>query len=768
MYLDIIPLLIFLYLISIVNSTLNDICGGNNGKRFYLEPGESGTLVAEFKNNILLHNYDNNNNNNTLYNKCTVEFITCPSCIIDIQFRLLNISRNCGKASVFDTCGCDYIWIYEPPIDDASGEQFCGRYIKSNASNLTYSSQTRTVAFTFIYNNEYGHAFTLDYFAKKNVHIFEGTPKLGHMNNASQIITSPFFPHLYPVDLNVEYVVKCKSIEPCRISLLFTDFLVDASSIMEFFDWTGQRIYVISGNTFRPPVIISDGPSLVVRFYANGGSNLGFKATYSFILGNLQDSAFKPHIGCGGYVNNLGGGITMMDMVVEGTTYFDCVWIVKPPESFRHRKTHLYVKVDTFSDFAGTTELTIKQGVTSNQQSVEILRNPMARYGTSKQTEHVVPINQGFYIRLRGMFTPKSTLGITYAAFNYKDCFGNSEFLCRNMRCISMLLNCDGFDHCGDNSDELNCVRDAKDRREYSRIPNFLFPKIEPYSDMTTATFVFLTCSFGLIGIILAMALLLYRVNVKAQHQRQIQDHIETIHAILEEGVGEVEEEIIVPDEPPDYEPPPEYNDLVKLKSFKNFKSLRNLQKRCPNCNEYNKCGSISRDITNLIPGESLQSHASTSTTQTPSIPVPNSPPPAYEQLTTFTIEDEIDNVVIEDVIDEDVSSADRSFLSETTVYQLEENVPSISTDNRAKYFDNIPKISTQFLNEIKKGFRHCKSVNFLKSSRKTVSCSEENFGRYRSDSELIFNSRININYLTGANGFRYRKSYSSSALTSL
>lgn len=29
------------------------------------------------------------------------------------------------------------------------------------------------------------------------------------------------------------------------------------------------------------------------------------------------------------------------------------------------------------------------------------------------------------------------------------------------------------------------------------------------------------------------MALLLYRVNSRARHQRQIQDHIETIHAIL-------------------------------------------------------------------------------------------------------------------------------------------------------------------------------------------------------------------------------------------
>ncbi|XP_072381860.1 uncharacterized protein Culd [Diabrotica undecimpunctata] len=758
--------------VSCTESLLNDICGKNNGKRFYLEPGESGTLLAEYKNNVLVQN-----RNVSLYNKCTVEFITCPSCIVDIQFRYLNISRNCGKASVFDTCGCDYVWIYEPPIDDASGEQFCGRFIKSNTSNLTYISKTRTLAFTFVYNNEYGHAFTLDYFTKRNRFVLQGYPTASNMNNASQFISSPFFPHLYPMDLSVEYVINCETIESCRISLLFTDFLVDPSSIIEFFDWTGQRIHVISGNVFRPPVIISNGPSLVVRFYANGASHLGFKASYSFILGNIEDSAFKPHIGCGGNVNNLGGGITMMNMVNEGTTLFDCVWIVKPPESLRHRKTHLYVKVATFLDFAGTTELTIKQGITSNQPSVEVLRNPMAHYGTSKQVEHVVPINQGFYIRLRGMFTSKSNLAIIYAAFNYKDCFGGSEFLCHNMRCISILLNCDGFDHCGDESDESNCFQDPKDHREFSKIPNFLFPKMEPYSDITTATFVFLTCSFGLIGIILAMTLLLYRINMRAQHQRQIQDHIETIHAILEEGVGEVEEEIIVPDEPPDYEPPPEYNELLKMKFFKNFGEIKMHQKRCPSCNLCNKSGRDTRsvnDINNLVPGESLQSHASTSTTQTccisPSVPIPDSPPPAYDNLPTFNMENEVANVIIEDVLDDDISQAGQSVIStETNTNQPEENFPSASGDNAAaKYFENLPKLSTQFLNEIKKGFRHCKKVNFLRNARKVVSCSEENLVRYCSDSELIFSSRGNINYWTRVDGFRFRKSYSSSALSTV
>ncbi|KAJ8984815.1 hypothetical protein NQ317_013013 [Molorchus minor] len=270
----------------------SDICDKIEGKRFYLEYGDSGALHADFQNNLWY-----SRNSNISNNRCTIEYVTCPSCVIEINFRYLNISRNCGRASVFDTCGCDYVWIYEPAIEDATGEQFCGRFIHTNTSQLGYISQTRIVAISFIYNSRYGHAFSLDYHAKRNRVQLTGHPVLNNMNNISQAIQSPFFPHMYPRDMSVEYIINCKSADMCRISLIFTDFLLAESSILEFFDWNGLRMYVIAGNIFRPPIIISTGPSMVIRFYANGASGLGFKASYSFILGNLDDATFKPNIG---------------------------------------------------------------------------------------------------------------------------------------------------------------------------------------------------------------------------------------------------------------------------------------------------------------------------------------------------------------------------------------------------------------------------------------------------------------------------------------
>ncbi|KAL1498254.1 hypothetical protein ABEB36_009082 [Hypothenemus hampei] len=533
-----------------------DICSAHSSLKLYVEYGDSGEVVANYQNNLFERKPQG---------KCSLELITCPSCLIHIKFTSLNISRSCSNSSGLN-CGCDYLLLYQPLFENISGEYFCGND-NDTISDFFYDSKTRVTYIDFVFSRDYGQAFTLEFSALRNQMIFQGYPSI---NNSSQILTSPFFPHPYPSDLSIEYVIQCHSKEICQISLLFTDFLMADSSILEFFDWNGQRIYVISGNTFRPPVIVTSGPSLTLRFYANGASNMGFKATYFFNLKNFDDAFLYPNTDCGGQVNNLGGGITMMKMINEGTKLYDCIWIVKTPNNFLHRKTHLYVKVVEFADFAGTTELILRKGLTSDEPIIETLKYPLTNFDKKSENEHVVPINEGFYIRLRGRFSHDSRVAIVYAAFNYKDCFSGLDFLCGNLRCISTLLNCDGFDHCGDNSDESpDCYQESKDRRDFAKIPNFLFPKVEPYADLTMATIVFLLCTFGLIGIIFTMALLLYRVNTRARHQRQIQDHLQTIHAILDFNVEETilsdaEEEIIMQDDPPDYEPPPEYSDICK------------------------------------------------------------------------------------------------------------------------------------------------------------------------------------------------------------
>ena len=44
---------------------------------------------------------------------------------------------------------------------------------------------------------------------------------------------------------------------------------------------------------------------------------------------------------------------------------------------------------------------------------------------------------------------------VLYNEFSFKECYTMmKDFVCLNHRCISADLRCDGFNHCGDDSDE--------------------------------------------------------------------------------------------------------------------------------------------------------------------------------------------------------------------------------------------------------------------------------------------------------------------------
>ena len=63
----------------------------------------------------------------------------------------------------------------------------------------------------------------------------------------------------------------------------------------------------------------------------------------------------------------------------------------------------------------------------------------------------------------------------TVLASFISDCFTGSDFLCQNHRCISNQLNCDGFDHCGDNSDEpATCTRGNSKHKFHTLFNNLI------------------------------------------------------------------------------------------------------------------------------------------------------------------------------------------------------------------------------------------------------------------------------------------------------
>lgn len=162
----------------------------------------------------------------------------------------------------------------------------------------------------------------------------------------------------------------------------------------------------------------------MVRFYSNGGSDIGYKALASFLsLEQSKNSELKARVGCGGLVESIGGAITMMKMVdpngndTDTEILYDCIWLVRPTQGYSFQKTHISLKVETFEKMASKSEITILQGTTSDQPILETIESSSIRSASSRNL--VVPITSGFYVRLRGKFNTDSRLAIVYTAFSY-------------------------------------------------------------------------------------------------------------------------------------------------------------------------------------------------------------------------------------------------------------------------------------------------------------------------------------------------------------
>lgn len=240
--------------------------------------------------------------------------------------------------------------------------------------------------------------------------------------------------------------------------------------------------------------------------------------------------------------------------------YFDCIWIIRPSNKYYHMKTHQSLQLASFSVLPHS-QLTIRRGVNSLGELLGTYSEAMMEATDSFETT----ITDGFYIQMKGNFTQNSTLALVYTVFSQHDCYMGSDFMCANSRCIPVQVHCDGFDHCGDGSDEppscaAEWVNEPFDRQWYKFIPNYYFPGTE--YDLKTASILFIGTSAGLILLLACLFLVLYRINMKARQQRELQNHLQTISELLDHSNRhQVEPE----DEPPIYEAPPEYEEVIKV-----------------------------------------------------------------------------------------------------------------------------------------------------------------------------------------------------------
>ena len=74
---------------------------------------------------------------------------------------------------------------------------------------------------------------------------------------------------------------------------------------------------------------------------------------------------------------------------------------------------------------------------------------------------------------------------------------------------------------------------EPQDRKWHMNKANYYFPKIDRYPDLKTATLVFVASSLGLIILISALIILLYRMGARARQQRELQSRLQTISELL-------------------------------------------------------------------------------------------------------------------------------------------------------------------------------------------------------------------------------------------
>jgi len=376
------------------------------------------------------------------------------------------------------------------------------------------------------------------------------------------VIQSPHFPTSYSRDYSNE--LRLENVDHPKagsIKLVFDDFQLGSLSFIEILDENNTRVRTLSGSLqFRPPVLIVNGNKMTLRYYVNGGRGLGYQATYTF-LNQTADRLEIPITDCGGIVDNVGGVITMANMSGPGAgDLFDCIWLVKPYSEYQP-KSHLLVRIEQLTNLESNSTLEVRQGLTSISPLIETLTAD-----SEMSSEYLIPADIGFYIRLRGRLSSEFIMAIAYTAFGYTECYSMRNFMCLNHRCISSQLRCDGFNHCGDNSDEetacsLNPLSPQDPSWWYTHTPKYFFPKSSESREFAAPTFIFLaaTIGIGVIAFIVSILTLLYRMTAHSSMSgRDRQARMDFVRSQL---VHESSENI---ENPPSYEAPPDYAEIFK------------------------------------------------------------------------------------------------------------------------------------------------------------------------------------------------------------
>uniref|UniRef100_A0A915N8X0 CUB domain-containing protein n=1 Tax=Meloidogyne javanica TaxID=6303 RepID=A0A915N8X0_MELJA len=184
---------------------------------------------------------------------------------------------------------------------------------------------------------------------------------------------------------------------------------------------------------------------------------------------------------CGHQINNLGGRISLDGQESLIGQEIKCIWLInidqKSSQNFSFPTytdfphfDYISLRVDKFYLKGENLKLEIREGSNSEGNIlIEFEGEQTTKQLIQKQSEQGFEISSlnidnkenkenGFYVKLTGKIENISGLSIPYSYFYHwpaPPCASVEEFYCDNHKCISRILRCDGYDHCGDSSDEM-------------------------------------------------------------------------------------------------------------------------------------------------------------------------------------------------------------------------------------------------------------------------------------------------------------------------